>query len=199
MEDVARKGRIRLKFVPLWEGAIEGYVVSFCKINEWRVQPALSFMDLYQEAWLLFDKCRELYPLVTEAKHFMALFKTALYRFTNSLATQRTKRRETSFSFTDFSGSEHDNFSDVLLSKDGLDEAEVKMMLEDAPAIVRRIWQQFGDGATQPQRFKRQGKIRETTQSFLARIARVDPYVCNIVKDITRWVNGEELQCQSVS
>ena len=70
--------RLRLAFVPTWDGVIQKWAASYIRRNQWRCDCIHSFEDLLQEAALIFTKLVKRYPNVTERKHFMALFKTSL-------------------------------------------------------------------------------------------------------------------------
>lgn len=80
-------------YSPEYDGPIAGYVVNHLQANYWRVASSMEREEVLQEAYLTFLRCKKLYPDVEEAKHFMALFKTAWYRQFNDLSNRDTKLR----------------------------------------------------------------------------------------------------------
>src|SRR5882757_8206440 len=67
---------------PKWRGAFEGYARNFVARNFWRVRHVmLSEEDALQECACIFARCVKTYRVtVTEPRHFMALYKTAIAR-----------------------------------------------------------------------------------------------------------------------
>lgn len=63
---------------PEWNSAFCGWATNFIRKNKWRCDSAIDFEDLLQDAYLTFRRVKASYPRVTEPKHFMALFKTAM-------------------------------------------------------------------------------------------------------------------------
>ena len=80
------------RFKPTWEGPVEGYVVNFLMANLWKIERTCPREDAMQEAYCIFLRCKRKYD-VKEAKHFMALFKTAWYHHFTDLANLDTKHR----------------------------------------------------------------------------------------------------------
>jgi len=71
--------RPKVKFVPVWTGAIEGRAVNIIKTFFGQLGPHHEFDDLMQEAFLVYWRCRKAYMgKVDNPKWFMALFQTAL-------------------------------------------------------------------------------------------------------------------------
>ena len=80
MERTKLRQREKLNFTPSWEGSIEGYTVNYIKKTLWRMKSKCDFEDLYQEAYLVFDRLKKHYHCIRTPQHFMALYKTALWR-----------------------------------------------------------------------------------------------------------------------
>jgi hypothetical protein len=68
--------------LPRWEGTFENYSKGFVHKNEWRTRSIVpSREDALQECAEVFSRLQNIYSTsVTEPKHFMALYKTALVR-----------------------------------------------------------------------------------------------------------------------
>jgi hypothetical protein len=79
--------RTKLNHIPVWKGSLEGYTTNFLKTNYWRVESSMTYEDAESEAFLVFCKLTAKYS-VEEPKHFMALYKTALYNRFNDLANE---------------------------------------------------------------------------------------------------------------
>ena len=80
---------------PKFEGPIMGYVANSLPGHVWKVAPLYDRDDLMQEAYLVFLRCASKYPALDEAKHFMALFKTAWSNHVILLAKKATQNRFT--------------------------------------------------------------------------------------------------------
>lgn len=65
---------------PKWKGAVEGYAANYTNKILWRVSCTHDRGDMMSEAYLVFLKCQAAYPRLDHAKHFMALYKTAIER-----------------------------------------------------------------------------------------------------------------------
>ena len=85
--------REKIIWSPDWDNEIQGFTKNFINANSWRVDRLSHFDDLMQDAFLIFWKCKEAYPRVIEARHFMALYKRALANATHDKAAYK-KRRE---------------------------------------------------------------------------------------------------------
>lgn len=73
-------------YVPEYAGPVEGYAHNYVHRNLWRVSRTHTREDALQEAWLVFARCQGKYPQIDTPQHFMALYKTALYRHFVDLA-----------------------------------------------------------------------------------------------------------------
>ena len=78
---------------PSWEGPIEGWAVNFIKNNKWRCDRLHDQDDLLQDAYLTYMKLVETYPRVIEPKHFMALFKAAMWNAMHDRARYKRRKR----------------------------------------------------------------------------------------------------------
>lgn len=94
LEDGHRR-RTRLGWFPAWGPEYHGY--TYKRIIEvlGRVDRTLyDFEDLLSEAQYVFFHCVETYPRVTEARHFMALYKTALRNYFTDMIREQNLKRE---------------------------------------------------------------------------------------------------------
>lgn len=65
---------------PEWNNEIIGWTRKFVIQNRWRTETYNDIDDLMQDAHIVFLKVRDKYPQVTEAAHFMSMYKTSLWR-----------------------------------------------------------------------------------------------------------------------
>ena len=76
-----------------FKGAIEGYVMRHLAQNFWKVARLMERDDVLQEAYLAYLQVCRNYPDVTDAPHFMSLFKRVWHcRFTD-LTNKDTKAK----------------------------------------------------------------------------------------------------------
>lgn len=74
-----------------YKGVLEGYVVNFLNRNHWRVQGYLDRDEVMQESYLTYLRLVDKYPDV-EAKHLMALYKTAWGNYFTDLANASSRQ-----------------------------------------------------------------------------------------------------------
>jgi hypothetical protein len=187
-----RTTRVHVKFTPAWKGPVEGWTVNFCTQNAWRFVPEHDFEDLYQEAYLLFMKLVEKYPTVVDPPHFMALFKRAVFNKLTTMATRHGKRPEVPLD-THVAGVDEDEHgwepADAADAPE--DQVSLHMVLDDAPAWVKRIVRQVGQGAVVPRRRRRRRYWREGNEQFLRRVGRVPSYISCVTEELKNLVTGE--------
>lgn len=115
-----------------WEenNLITNYCKKFVNNNLWKVQTlGYEFDDLYQECWIVFDRCKREYPDV-EDNHFMALFKKALINMINTLSVKDTKEREMKATIEDF--------YDIISREEEISIAEFNVTISEAPDIIKK-------------------------------------------------------------
>lgn len=79
-------------YKPVWDGPIAGYATNYIAKHAWRMPRYMDHDDLMQEARLVFLRCAARYE-VEEARHFMALFKKALFTEITDLSVKASKCR----------------------------------------------------------------------------------------------------------
>lgn len=84
---------------PEWDDTFRGYAINFIRENKWRcesfhTESFQEFEDHLQDAFLTFKRVRAAYPRVTEPKHFMSLFQTALRNEMIDKARHKKHQRE---------------------------------------------------------------------------------------------------------
>lgn len=129
------------RYIPKFEGAIEGYVVNFLRTNFWRVQRSMEFQDCMQEAHWLFLRLAERYGVLDTPQHFMGLFKRSWHNhFTNLSNTDTKIRVEVSDSQLADDG-EDISYSGMLEQMVGDTDCtgHVLILLQQAPADVRTV------------------------------------------------------------
>lgn len=190
MSAVTSPVRAQIKFVPHWDGPIEGWTIKFLRKQAWRTMPTYDFDDLYQNAYLIFLRLVDHYPNVVDEPHFQSLYQTSLYNHVNSLANKRTRKREVLSS-----GMEKDDRDELLalMGDDGdLAEAEFKEDLEDAPFRVYKVLQAVERAGFKCPKCRRKAGKRETTSAMLARISGLkDPE--GLARQVKNFLTGEAL------
>ncbi len=186
--------RVRFKFLPQWEGAIQGYAINYIERNGWTVKgPGYDEHDLLQEAWVVFDKVEKAYPAVVDPPHFMALFKTALRNHFINLA--KKKMREPVPLTLSTNPSDEEASGIELEGPSFLNRVDEAFFREDAPEPVRRLIRRLVEGSVDI-RYQWSEKTRETTREFLARVSGYNSTVVELVLD---YLNGfQQERCDSV-
>jgi hypothetical protein len=127
-------------YLPEFTGPIEGFVVNYISKNYWRVARTVPREDLMQEAYVVFLRCKRKYTQLEEARHFMALFKTAWVRHFTDLANADTQDRlVSSTEMVDADGDAHTREMVGELCTDG----ELATKLRQAPAEVLMVLNLF--------------------------------------------------------
>lgn len=135
-------------FLPQWSGSIEGWTVKYINNQLWRMRPLYDFDDLYQECYIYFIDCVKRYvnhpradrPPVTQAPHFMSLYRITIVNGMNDIATLRTKKH-IERSASDFSGYDNQRMAieSIAATQGCLDDLEMQLMLDDAPPVVHEL------------------------------------------------------------
>lgn len=130
-----------MSYLPEFKGPIEGYVANYLAKNLWRISATHDRDDAMQEAYIVFLRCAAKYPLLDEAKHFMALFKTAWSNEVADLSTKATRARK-SVSLTDLARVD-DNGDEVPTSHEAVgstdNEGILGMLVKEAPSDVMLV------------------------------------------------------------
>lgn len=124
-------------YVPEWKGPIEGYVVNTLSKQAWRVSATHDRDDLRQEAYLVFLRCTNRYPIIDTPQHFMALFKTAWSRHMHDLA----KKEKTNHLMV--SESQFDRDDEAEWTRDHVgelnNEGQLAVLIRQAPREVLMV------------------------------------------------------------
>jgi len=130
------------RYIPKFEGAIEGYVVNFLRTNFWRVQGSMEFQDCMQEAHYLFLRLADRYGVLDTPQHFMGLFKRAWHNHFTDLSNIDTKLRaevsESQLSLEEESGMTYISLVERLVGDTDC-AGYIAVMLQQAPADVRTV------------------------------------------------------------
>lgn len=131
---------IKRKYLPRFEGAIEGYVVNFTRTNLWRVQSSMEFEDVIQEAHVVFLRLASKYGLTDTPQHFMALFKTAWTNHFTDLSRTDSSLRLCVLD-SQMVEDEDGTYSTLMDSLPGDLEncGYLHQLLEEAPADIRTV------------------------------------------------------------
>jgi DNA-directed RNA polymerase specialized sigma24 family protein len=187
--------REQLAFKPTWKGPIEGWATNHINRNLWKVTPRYDFDDLFQDAYLFFLICCERYTTVSTPQHFMSLFQRCLSNHILDLAAKRTKEAQVSANVI-LNESGDDLISTLKAKRSGLEEVESAILIEDAVGPLANIAEALlmVDEEDLPKYHRARGRVRETTEQYLRRIAKVDDSV-PIVEIVAAYLEGELLPC----
>jgi len=130
----------KLRYRPVWSGAVSGYAVTYVKRNIWKLRGEYTFEDGLQEAYLVFLKLKQRY-IVDNGAWFMALFKRSLSNRFINLAGKATAHSVEVHPEPLEDGEECDYF-DMLPSSDG-NYGECMLFIKEAPREVRRVLDLF--------------------------------------------------------
>lgn len=86
--------RVSAGWWPAWDSSVRGWAVNFIRKDGWRCDQVSDAEDLLQDAYLTFVRVAAAYPRVIEARHFMALFKTAMRNEMWDRARVKHKKRD---------------------------------------------------------------------------------------------------------
>lgn len=147
---------------PDWDDRFQGWAMKFIAKNKWRCDPIDDFEDLMQDAYLIFRYVRTSYPLVTEPKHLMSLFKVAMVNEFNDKSKARSKRSAAEISFETLVG---EDLTLVETIGENNNEGYLRLLLNELPVEVRLALDAFHDD-------EKLAKLRQPkVQSKLAKLA----------------------------
>lgn len=155
---------------PSWKGGIEGWLVNYLTKHSWRCAPEREFEDLYQDCYLLYMRCCELYPDKKPA-HFMALFKSAVSNEINYYSNKRTRKRIYEASSQCCDGEE--STADLHAKNQSFDEDHLFWLAVDDDPIMSKLKQQLLDAEVLPKPIRRKDRSKQTTNEFLLSILEV--------------------------
>ncbi len=174
--------RKRLKFIPRFTGAIEGWATNYINKNYWRIEAQHDFDDLLQDAYLYFLICVNRYPYVIEPAHFMALFKRCFINHINSLARQSSPIE--AINILTLINPDNYGYLTVLLNEA---PEEIKCLLrtifdEKEASSFRAPCVRYKEGK------KNSRAKRETTNEKFCRILGYDPKQINLVDMLRQYL-----------
>lgn len=119
-----------------WEGTLEGYVKKVIHKDCWKYKKyGYEYEDLLNEAWIVYNNCKEKYIVNTKA-HFVSLYKKSLYtHFTEILIfsdvrNRRNRRRK-----------KHIDLTDNLENVSKNDDYNLDLIFDDAPSLIKNVYE----------------------------------------------------------
>lgn len=163
---MAVRERVRLPKQPEWDGLWQGWTAKYIRKHRAMADDTDEFQDLMHDAYLIFRYVKATYPLVTEPKHLMALYQTALR---NEFIDKSQKKRQKNALEVSL---EHVMGEDLKLI-DTLgelnNEGYLKVLIDELPQEVKTLLSIFNDEAML-------AKLRkEPTQTKLGALAGIPP------------------------
>jgi hypothetical protein len=134
-----------MAFMPVFKGAIEGYVVNYLKKHLWRIARTHDFKDAMQEAYKVFLVCAGRYTGVTEPAHFMSLFKTTWEHEFTDLSNLATAAKASSLDVPYEEEGEGGFSIDRLAAMAGdlENDGQLAVMIDQAPQDVQLVLMLF--------------------------------------------------------
>lgn len=170
--------RVEGPWVPTWE-EVAGAATNLARQNLWRVSPLYDMDDLLQEARLKFLYLQRKYPRVVDPPHFMSLFYRSFVNHLHRLAASRGRSASGHVvhlprSAEDRSEDQHDPIEalpDQSVNIGAEERFETRLEKADpaVQALVRGV-----NGPRPVRRRRKDTGARETTNTFLCRLARLD-------------------------
>lgn len=161
---------------PKFEDSFEKTARALARKHIWRVRrnrPEMDEDDLFQELAIKFLQLKDKYPKVSNPKHFMGLCKPAWSNLITDLACGGYRKNNGRMQPEPIQTVSVDSVDCVLGMHDlGLDEVELRILLEEAPEPVRLVVeavQQTGRGGYR----KLTSGLRETRRQLLSRLLRM--------------------------
>lgn len=179
-------------YSPEWKGPIEGYTTNFINRQGWRVLRTHDFKDCMQEAYLVFMRCAERYPIIDTGAHFMSLYKRALTNHMHDLAEKATSAnrmvpevaqdREEGGEWARDSVGELENLGQLLI------------MLQQAPREVMMVINLFLNAPTEllelaSQAWAAQGRRKADGNAMISRLLGI-PAERDVLGQIERYFNS---------
>src|SRR5258708_15118775 len=130
---------------PVWDSRFEGWAAKFIARNMWRCEgydPEDKFNDLMQDAYIVFRHILASYPLVSEPRHIMALFKVAMQNEFNDKAKYKERKQAVEISLETIIG-EDLKLIDSLGENNN--EGYLRIIISELPPEVRTVLEAFND------------------------------------------------------
>lgn len=181
--------RKEIKFTPKWEGPIEGWATKYANKSVWRVRPEHDFDDLMQDAYIYFLTVKERYPRVVDPPHFMRLFQTCFINHINDLASRRTRRVDVAA--TSCSAPDADILELAVAKYGNLDEVELELLIQDAPAEIQELIRTVQNGDRKPPLRRKKNGLRETTRDYLQRMVPPAMAGLDVLAILAAWSEGK--------
>lgn len=158
--------RVKLPKQPEWDNIWQGWTAKYITKHRGMAYDTDDFQDLMHDAYLVFRYVKATYPLVTEPKHLMALYQTALRNEFIDKLHKKHQKSSHEVSLEQVVG-EDLKLIDTLgeLNNDGY----LKVLIDELPKEVKTLLSIFKDEA-------KLAKLRkEPTQTRLGALAGVPP------------------------
>ena len=171
------------------DAGVRGWTFNTIKQNYWRVAHYYEFEDLVQDSFIVWKRIVDRYPDVTDAKHRMALYKTAFRNHIHDLSKKRTAYVSACLLEAD---------SDTPLAAlredaDGSQDPNVGLLFAQLPGKLQTLLKRLCDERRRyPNRLRLDG-TRETINERLCRLAGLDPASRNVQDAIQTYLYGGRL------
>jgi hypothetical protein len=184
-----------MSYKPAFKGPIEGFVVNQLKHDYWRVQATLSWLEVLQEANIVFLRCCKKFPV--DKKHdtpeaFMALFKMAWRNQFTDLSNYDSKHRVcVHMPVDEETGEEMEVIGEV--DHDGM----LAIMIEQAPSEVRTVLAVMLNAPTElldmaTKSWRKRGHKEALASRHLSIMLGLDPGV-DAVKIVEDYFHGKSV------
>ncbi len=183
--------RKRMSFTPEWEGVVEGWTVNYLHQNLWRVPRYMEFEDLKSDAYVRFLDCRDRYPNVIDAPHFMSLYKVSVVNHITDLSNKATKMKsEVVTSALESDGNQASSFlPGYAIDDDAQNQFLVTESLQE-DADMQAVIEGFTNGKRPRYRRDKNTRKRECRSEYICRVANIS-YRKSIETEIRDFISGD--------
>lgn len=175
--------RINLPKQPEWDNIWQGWTTKFISKNKWKCDDTYDFEDHMQDAYMVFLRVKSAYPAITEVRHLMSLYQTALRNEFIDKAQQKRQKYKMEVSLESVVG-EDLRLIDTLGESNN--EGYLRVLISELPTELQALLSTFTDDeklallrkkGTQSRLAKRAGfpKRRTNLNGALCRLLGLPP------------------------
>jgi len=157
------------------------WTLRYAYANEWRIIPVYDALDVVQEGYLIFYKCKN-NPDITTPLHFDFFYKKSVRNFVTDLARRRMDNPVTA---------NLDMLVDCGKEYHGFLEVDGREVIDNAPFLVKKLVNNVDvlNFIGRPPRLcgPRSRKSRAAWNKRLCEIAGIRPCSCDLIRILERW------------
>lgn len=163
------------QLVPPW-GEVRQWLLNYGARNLWKIKPQHDMEDVLAWGQFYYFKCIQRYvpERVENAAHFMSLFKRCVMNEFLWMAADTTRWRQEATNILGDESEISSTIGDAASVCSDMKDVELKIMLENAPKVVRQLVEKLVLSDVRPRQLTRgRSYERESPQEFVCRAAGV--------------------------